>query len=272
LTVLHKINATENVTIVFEQEDEETGHILQSVCKATSDILQEKWYLHPPPGTQVHVMRSWMHFPFNASFLPRKILLALTFPFWATRAKKLWAFTGGWTLPYTHRPAVGVKPLSLLQASDRSLGRQIFVDTMDDEQKIKMITCHELTHASTAPLKLPAWLNEGLAMIAVDGYFGYSTVQAETLSSVKNTQPKISPRSYRQLHRADTDALVYLYVRGYWITRFFHQRYLEALRTILSTRRKHSTLLNMLGELLQLNENDFWQRIDDVVVDYFTNA
>ena len=266
---MQSITTKNNLQIVYEEEDAETAQLLQDVFGKTADILLSKWNLSLPQGTQVHVMRSWLRFPFHASSWPRKVLLALTLPVWAYRARKIWAFTGGWTLPYPRQPAIGVKPPSLLQTSDHSMGRRIFVEGMDESAKVQMITCHELTHASTAFLKLPAWLNEGLAMISVDEYFGCSTVQVETLSSVKKTQPKISPRGYRQLHRADKETLLYLYVRGYWITRFFDQQFPDVLTEVLSKRRHQNAFLNILADALNLKSKYFWQHIDDIVVNYF---
>lgn len=261
-----------NSIIRYEPRDAETARMIQAVCSKTEELVYEKWHLSLPEGTQVHVMRSWLHFPFLASNWIRKILLALSLPLWSIQARRLWAFSGGWALPYPRHPAIGVKPPELLQISDRSMGRQIFVDDMDDMAKVQMIACHELTHASTARLRLPAWLNEGMAMVAVDDFFGYQSVQPQTLSSLRDTQPKIRPQDYRQLRRAHKQTLVYLYVRGYWITRFLDGHHPEILCHILSKRHKHSDILTILSEALQIPVSDFWQRIDDIVYNYFTKT
>jgi hypothetical protein len=106
-------------------------------------------------------------------------------------------------------------------------------------------------------------------MVAVDKYFNRSTVQTDTLSSIKNTQHKTNPRSYRQLHRAEKDALIYLYVRGYWITRFYDEQYPDVLRQLTSRRRSQSKIIDVLAKPVHLSVKDFWQHIDDVVIDHF---
>jgi hypothetical protein len=269
---VQSIITSNKLHIIFEERDAETANSLQSVCEKTGEILSTKWDLSLPGGTQVHLMRSWLSFPFKASALPRRFLLAISLPIWAYKARKMWVYTGGWTLPYPHQPAIGIKPPDLLRSSDRSMGRRIFVDTMDDASKVRMITCHELTHASTAFLKLPAWLNEGMAMVAVDTLFGYESVKKSTLTSLRQTQPTISPRGYRQLHRADKQALIYLYVRGYWITRFFDSEYPDVLKNILIKRHKHKTISTKLANVIQIPAEDFWQRIDAIVANHFESV
>lgn len=266
---LHTLTAKKS-RIIHEERDAETALMMQDVCSKTNDLLLKRWNLSIPSGTQVHIMRSWLRFPFDASPLYRKMLLALAFPLWAFHAKKLWAYSGGWSMPYPQHPAIGVKPPEILQKSDRSMGQRIFVEGMDSWMKVQLITCHELTHASTNHLKLPAWLNEGLAMTAVDAYFGYNTVQPQTLFNLVNTIPKTNPKGYRQLSRADKDTLIYLYVRGYWITRYFDSLHPDVLRVILSKRHRSSTILALLAKRLGVKPADFWLLIDDIVVTHFS--
>ena len=56
--------------------------------------------------------------------------------------------------------------------------------------QVQRIACHELVHAYTAHLKLPAWLHEGLAMLTVDRFFERPTVKRESrdLASLLATQ------------------------------------------------------------------------------------
>lgn len=256
-------------TIFFAEQDHDIAHLIRHVCDRTAHLLQEKWQLSLPAATQVHIMRSWCTFPFNASSWSRKVLLAAAFPLWAIKAKRLWAFSGGWAIPHPRKPAIGIKPPDLLQVSDRSMGQRIFIDDMDTITKVQSIASHELTHAATAHLKLPAWLNEGIAMVTVDAVFERGTVKPVTLESLKTTQPKVHPRSYRQLRIQDKEALVYLYVRGYWITRFFVALYPDVLLHVLSRRHSAKSIESLFAEALGISRSDFWQRIDSIVVTHF---
>ena len=58
----------------------------------------------------------------------------------------------------TDAATTGVKPPRLVQLADRRAGDQIFVKEKDIGEKVQSITCHELAHAFTSHLRLPAWL------------------------------------------------------------------------------------------------------------------
>ena len=91
-------------------------------------------------------------------------------------------------------------------------------------------------------------------------------MQPQTLFNLANTYTQNNPKDYRQLSRADKDTLVYLYVRGYWITRYFDNQHPDVLRVILSKRHRSSTILALLAKHLGVKPADFWLRIDDIVV------
>ncbi len=144
---------------------------------------------------------------------------------------------GGWSLPWKGRPAVGVKPPELMPNSETSLGARLFVRVEDPMEKVRHFTCHELTHAFTAHLRLPPWLNEGLAMRAVDHMVGRPTVLDETRALVEQDPSTLGTRSYRRLAARDHDALIRLYATGYWITRQIDENDPSELARILETRR-----------------------------------
>ena len=64
---------------------------------------------------------------------------------------------------------IGIKPPRLLDRADRTIGGLLFRRGPDLHKKAELTTCHELTHACSARLKLPAWLNEGLAAVTAGG-------------------------------------------------------------------------------------------------------
>jgi len=74
----------------------------------------------------------------------------------------------------------------MIEKSDRSIGARLFVEEPDINNKIQHFTCHELVHACSSHLRLPMWLNEGIAMVTVDRFVGEQTVRMDTLDLVKN--------------------------------------------------------------------------------------
>jgi hypothetical protein len=258
------------LTLYFEPEEREAALLIRDACEKTVKLAQSLWGLSVPPGCRVYVMTSWLKFVFHAAPWTRKILLALFFPFWAMNARKMWSFAGGWALSYQRPPAAGVKPPRLIaQAANNTMGRRVFVQESDIDVKTQHIACHELTHALTGHLRLPAWMHEGVAMLAVDAFHGQPTVLTETLDALNRVQHKTSPKGYRQLRGAGEDALVYLYVRGYWITRYFAEAHPDVLKAVLSHRHRPNELMQTLSAAVEVGSDQFWQEIDDVVLRYF---
>lgn len=259
------------LTLYFDAEEREVAELMSDACAKTVDLLRAEWGLSAPAGCRVYVMTSWLRFTFHAASWPLKVWLALFFPFWAFRARRLWKFSGGWALSFQRSPAVGVKPPRLIAQATvtGAMGRKIFLQEPDPDVKLQHITCHELAHAFTGHLRLPAWLNEGAAMLAVDKFAGHVTVLPETLASLNRVGSKTDPKSYRQLHNLNEDDLVYTYIRGYWIARYFAEAHPDVFADALSRRRRPAELVQTLSAAMGVSPEMFWQQVDSIVTAYF---
>jgi hypothetical protein len=223
-------------------------------------------------------MTSWRHFLFHSAPWHWRIMLAASIPLWVFRVQKIWRFAGGWVQRYGTRLAVGIKPPRILQLADRSIGAQIFVQEKEINEKVEQVTCHELTHAHSAHLRLPMWLNEGLAMVTVDKLAGQPTVRFETVETLdhlaRRAVPGASargsgPESYRSVQRKDTEVLVYHVVRGYWLTRYIVETQPDLLKGLLARRQSHRTLEDKVATALGMDREAFWRRIDGIVASHF---
>jgi hypothetical protein len=214
-------------------------------------------------------MTSWQRFLFHSAPWHWRILLAVTIPLWVFRVRKIWRFAGGWVQRYGARLAVGIKPPRILQQADRSIGAQIFVPEKEIDEKVEQVTCHELVHAFTAHLRLPMWLNEGLAMVTVDRLSGAPTVRLETVESLDEPARGSGPESYRSVQRKDKEALVYHVVRGYWLTRYIEETQPDLLQGLLAQRQSHSALEVQVATALGMDRDEFWRRIDGIVASHF---
>lgn len=257
------------ITLYFDSAERDASEIIRDACEKSVGLIHERWGLNTPKECRVHVMTSWRHFLFHSAPWHWKILLAASMPFSYSRVNRLWRFAGGWVQRYGKRIAVGVKPQRLIEAADRSIGALIFHQEFDVSQKVQHITCHELTHAFAAHLRLPAWLNEGLAMVTVDEFVGRPTVKPETIEALAHAMRRTRPKGYRGVSVKDRDALVHLYVRGYWITRYFKDTQPELLRTLLAERYSQKALEDNLAGALGLTREEFWESIDQKVVTHF---
>jgi hypothetical protein len=230
---------TAGVTVVFPPAHATTGAALVDAVEATVAVLGDRWGLRAPSGCEVHVLTDPEVFV-RATAPPRwRWLLGITRPLWRPRAERVFALAGGWMQPWRGRPAVGVKPPELLARAETRLGERLFVPVPDPLEKVRHIAVHELTHAFTAHLRLPPWLNEGLAMRAVDHVVGRSTVREDSRELASLDLDALDGRAYRRVRARDHEALIGLYATGYWITRRLEDEAPALLAELLSRRRSH---------------------------------
>jgi hypothetical protein len=145
------------------------------------------------------------------------------------------------------------------------------VQEQDLNVNIQNVTCHELVHACSAPLRLPAWLNEGIAVFTTDRFMGKPVVRPETLNLVKNYTPKAPPPTYRELSRMDKKAIAYHGIRGYWIVCYMEEKSPGFFRRMFSRRQDMRVPEHEMAMQLGIEEKSFWTDIDEAVVNYFNS-
>ncbi len=259
----------DGITIAANSQETETVELIEKTCARALQLTQEMWALDPPQSCHIYVMTSWWKFFFRSAPWLWKISLAIGFPLWALRARRMWPYAAAWTQRYGQRVAIGVKPPRLLEKSDISVGIRMFVEEKDMRLKVQHVSCHELVHACSAHLQLPMWLNEGIATVTVDRFLGKTTILKETLNLLRDQQPKAPPPTYRQLSRMQTAAIVYHTTRGYWLTRYLTEQHHDFMIRLLETRRSAQEIDNLMAEKLKIDPLTFWQELDGMLVRYF---
>ncbi len=257
------------LTLFYEIGQEDAAGLIGGACERTVQVTGAGWDLEPQPGTRVYVMTSWRRVMFHSAPWPRRIVLALTYPLWSARTRRIWDYAGGWEIYHKNRPVAAIKPPGLVAQADWSLGDRLFIREDTIEDKVRHVTCHELTHAMTTRLRLPAWLKEGLAMVAVDRYFERPTVKAETLDMLADQphpdgqegQPRIDPR--------DPEAMIRLYARGYWLTRYLDELKPELLKDLLQHPLTNDALEAQIAAAWDEPPEAFWADIDHRVAEHF---
>jgi hypothetical protein len=257
------------ISIRYDAEERDTADLIGNACEKTVDIVRASWDLDAPKDCRVYVMTSWLRFLRLSAPWYWWLFAGPTMPLWVSRVRKIWKSAGGWAQRYGSRWAIGVKPPRIIEQGDRSLGKRIFVQEDDMRVKVEHITCHELVHACSGHLRLPAWLNEGLAMVAVDKYLGTPTVQHETAASLARGQDRSGAGRRRHLPVGDNDALVYSYVRGYWLTRYLDDTRPDLLRELLSQKRSRTALETDLATGFGMTRDRFWDEINGMVASHF---
>jgi hypothetical protein len=249
--------------LFYDPQEVEAARLIGKACEKSAQLLQRRWGLDPPGDCRVYVMTSWSHFLFHSAPWHWKIYLALTFPLVARRAAAIWPYAGGWALQYGKRRVVGVKPPRSVQMADRSLGEQIFKGGRDLGETVQTVTCHELVHAFTSHLRLPTWLHEGLATLAMELYLERRIIREDTLENLASQSPPLASRRGREKLRVeDTQRLVSQYARGYWLARYIDETRPVLLKDLLSERRSQSELEEKLASAYGKDRESFWQGID----------
>ena len=258
------------IPIEFERGNEATADLISNACREALHFIHESWGFSAPKNCRISVMTSWLKFIFKAAPWSWRIWLAVTLPVWSFRARRTWPISAAWTLRYGQRVVIGVKPPRLLEQSDKRFGARMFVDEPDMPTNIRRVVCHELTHACSAQLRLPAWLNEGIATVTVDRFASRRTILAETLNLIRDHQPKEPPPTHRALARMRGEDFVYHAVRGYWVVGLIEDKCPGFLKRKFSRGWQARSIELEIAFELGMKPACFWREIDAAVVDHFT--
>jgi hypothetical protein len=258
-----------DLTLFFDVAESETAGLVEEASRRSIRVIGEAWGLPAPSDCRVVVMTSWFGFLFGSAPWPWRVLMVASFPIWSYRVHRMWPYAAGCMQRFGNRRAVGIKPTRLIEASDKSIGRLINVREDDLAEKVRQVTCHELMHAFTAHLRLPSWLNEGLAMVTVDRFAGKTTVREDTLEALgQDTAPK-RPLQGTRFNPADKPAIVRHYVRGYWIARLLTEVDVMSMRELLRSRRTRRELERRISAILGLRPEALWRQVDGIVLAHF---
>jgi hypothetical protein len=261
--------AIDGLTLHFDADEQEAANLIEQACADSIRLIGGSWGLETPADCRVYVMTSWPQFLFHSAPWHWRILLGLSVPLWYAKISRLWKLAGGWQQTYGQRRAVGVKPPRIWQLADTNIGKRIFIQEDDVDKKVRRTTCHELTHAFTAHLRLPMWLNEGIAMVTVDRLAGQPTVQPETVHVLKAASQGAASQGYRQVLQSDVDTMVYQVVRGYWLTRYIEDTRPDLLRGLLQQRQPQKVLESKVAAAYEMEMEGFWSGIDSIVASHF---
>jgi hypothetical protein len=258
-----------NLALYFDAGEEAAAELIGSACERSLDLIRDLWGLEPPEECRVYVMTSWPRFLFHSAPWPWRMYLATTLPLRYPRIQRVWDMAGGWAQRYGQRRTIGIKPPRLLREVDAGLRERIFIQREVDEW-VQHNTCHELVHACSDHLRLPAWLHEGLAMVTVDRFAGKPTVKRETLAALASRPAGTRPQAGAGALSADPDSLVYLAVRGYWITRYLNEAQPALLKGLLARPQSYEALEGALAAGLGMSGEEFRDQIDGIVASHLS--
>ena len=232
------VPSSESIHVIDKIGNPETANLVDSVCAETQAFLQSQWNLTLAKPCRVTITHDWVDM---LESLPNVRLLTKLIPAYRRMFERTWRVVRAFALiNLGHQVVIAVKPY-VDENTDRSIGQHIFLE-LGEPQMLKGIICHELTHAFTSHLRLPLWLNEGLAMLAVDQFLGCNTVKPASLELLKDNPQAAFRASYRNLVAQPPELVAAQYAFGYWLTRYVHQQNPDALADILNKPRRNKQL------------------------------
>ena len=258
------------IPIYYPSEERLSAELLCRVIEKTDQLMIDLWGLSAPDDCRVYVMTSWQDFLAHAPPKNWQILIKLFGPILCPRFNRIWPYVGGWEQRFGKLVAVGVKSPELIQDSDTSVGEEIFDPVNDVSLKFQLTACHELTHAYSTHLVLPAWLKEGIAMVSVDRYHESQTVRQETLETLSRRVNNHRPGGYRRIRGTDPNQMIYFYARSYWITRFIEETRPGLLMSLFDKRYRHKELETRLAAAYHMTYEEFWETANQRIIRHFT--
>lgn len=253
--------------LIGDDADPVGTNVIAEAVAASVPVIEELWPFRRPRRARVVVWTDWMDgYRRGLSWWRRAIVMALGKRRIERLGQRMWPIVGGITLR-TQPPAVLIKPPRLLEEADLRLGEKLFVRLDDTEMRVRSITCHELMHAYASSRALPPWLNEGIAMLTVDRFFGFDTVKPQTLELLGTVERPI--RSYLSLPKLTDSELVKLYARGYWITRYLAEVHPTVLRKLVGFRVGIGIPEQAIASAIGVPRRRLWEDIDGVVFDHY---
>lgn len=250
---------TESINVLgmpirFARDHASTARTVAEAVTRTAEVLRSRWDLPVPARCTLDISADLAALVLKTAPAGYRALLRLTRPLWWRRVNRIANASGGLTLPWRNQPAVGVKPAEVIASAPEGLGSRLYLSETDPLEKVRHIASHEFTHACTAHLRLPVWLNEGLAMRAVDHVAERETVLDSTQALARDLR-SLDAAALRRLKTSDTDEVVALYATGYWAVRRVDEQSPQEIVTLLSRPRSRRSVsieaLRLFGQGLE---------------------
>lgn len=258
------------LTVYFPTEERAAAELVRQACAVGIPLIHRCWGVATPQEVRVYVATSsWLPALFHAAPWRWRPLLVVSLPLWHSRGRRLWQVAGGWQQQLGSRRAVCVKPPRLLAQATSGPGDRVFIREDDPEAKVQQVTCHELTHAFTAHLKLPSWLNEGLAMVTTERFAAKPMVRHDSLALLEQHRELEGSPGKQAAKPGGMDAVIALYARGYWRTRYLEETQPGLLRTLLAQPRPPKGWESAIAAACNADSESLWLTVDAAVVVHF---
>jgi len=237
-----------------------------SIDKLDTDIKQfvfDEWGIQQQRKYSIFIADDWHVALHNLPLLRLRLKLS---PNLHKGYNDMWSRVRAWALHSTFRSNICIKENFDAEDKKDNPGRIIY-DLSTDIYSSEIVFCHELTHICTQHLRLPHWLEEGIAMLTVDKYFNLQTVSLSTLELLKQHPQHMLTSKIKWLEKPSATVIACQYAAGYWLSRYLHELHPDSFKYLLAKPRKEQEIKKHLTEVCGLDI----QNLNATVLGYFHN-
>lgn len=245
-----------------------------NLIKKYHDEVEEKisslWKLEKPKNVKIYFINSsieYIRYSFGYySFLGKLFLIILPCIF--LNFIRIWKEAAGVFVNINSNYFIFLKKYDENRSSN--IGKYIFHRKyINIEEYLKSIYSHELTHVFSEKLKLPQWLNEGLALYSSEIVLDNKIINGKSLELMDEEKTKVN---ISNLNLKSEITRAYKYIKGYWTIKYLNEIYPGFLEKTFK-EYKGKEVVNQIAKKLGIDRKrkKFNKELDGKVYEYFRN-
>ena len=280
------------ISVYFDEPERDFAESIEPACKEVFNFAWSQLGIEVSRRVRIYIVKSWWSFILRSFpkvstaiiYLPLLflyyslfiksndikhlvyILIILLTPLIAAFIVKTnWKMCGGWFHFQAFSYSLGIIPPHIKRLSETEIGKCLKLELLSQEEEVRLILCHRMSHAFTEQLSLPYWLDEGTAMLLHEGYLNKRIMRQDTLELIEASLNQKAPRRL-----LETDSML-LYARGYWRTRFIAETQPEFHRLITTKKHSRGILKEMIFQVYGSDRKAFWStnQLDRLLLQHF---
>lgn len=247
---MKSIRIASDARVVYEMGHDQTAAAVSEMYDSAIGHLEQLYGAKQNTDVEIVICDSPLTFLFHALSGLRLIFARMTLFLWKNRVMSFYNRAGGVTLHAGGRAYIWIRPPEAYDYVDRTIGNTLFGPMPDPDFRLKFVFIHEMTHAVVGNRKLPAWINEGLAMYAADTYLKKNTVRQETLENIEKRDGTFRLQGYRDMLKSRIEDIAFTYAYGYWATRYIAENHMEVLQDSIKKNLKGNEFVSQIFDIM----------------------
>lgn len=247
---------------------------MEEAYRRSVSVIGDMWSVDKVRRFNIYIESNYLHVILRIYPWYYYLYYAYTISYRVIKYLKSWKHMGGMAAPGIKKSMLVINTRKFLKRDMENLPKESYIkifkaEFSEKEKYTEMVVCHEMTHIFTGHLSLPFWLNEGIAMLTVDQYFGRQTIGNDTLSHLKHVKQKVRPIDYYKVWELSLRRIGYYYIRAYWMTRYLREAHPDLIDDFVKNRQSDKLIQRKISAALGIKPRALWSNIDRIVYDYY---